>query len=135
MKLEDLAVDAIKAEWLDLEVYADESKRFQNAVADGESISEAFMRFGEEEKVHLAALQDVFPAAAKKVKAPGARPRHESLRDALKEHIERELGSVRRYEEMLTSKLSPLDSLLVKGILSDEKEHLRMLLYYLKSEF
>lgn len=135
MKLAQLAEEAIKAEWLDLEVYAEEARRFKNALADGERIGKTFSRFGDEEKVHLAALRNIFPEAADSVKAPGPRPRQESLRLVLKSHIERELGAIRGYEEMLKLSLPPLDALLVKGILADENYHLKMLLHHLKSEF
>ncbi len=135
MKLTQLAEEAIRAEWMDLEVYAEEAKRFKNALADGERIGKLFVRFGEEEGVHLAALQNIFPEAAASVKAPGAPPRQESLRLVLKTHIERELGAIRGYEEMLKLSLPPLDALLVKGILADETFHLKMFLHYLKAEF
>ncbi|MFA6316487.1 MAG: hypothetical protein WC943_03640 [Elusimicrobiota bacterium] len=134
-KLEGLARQAVTAEWLDLEVYAEESRRFRNTLADGESIGKAFKRFGEEEKVHLAALQNTFPETARSVKAPPALLKEEKLTAVLKRHIERELAAVRCYEDMIRCDLEPLDALLVKGILADETYHLKMLLHYLKAEF
>jgi rubrerythrin len=124
--------EAIMMELADSELYEREAALFRSKLIDGERIGRIFKRFAAEERVHLEALRTVATSRDLSIGSPGKSPVSSSLRETLRQHADRELKAIRIYESLLKGPLAPMEALLVKGILADEKEHLQALLHYLK---
>lgn len=116
----------------DSRLYEHEARLFRRKTVDGDSIAEVFLRFAEEEKVHYEILRGLATIDELGKTVPGPLPLSKSLRECLRNHVERELDSIRACEDLLKKLADPKARLLVKGIRADEDEHLRAALKYLK---
>ncbi|MBI5209037.1 MAG: hypothetical protein HY927_03595 [Elusimicrobia bacterium] len=129
----NLMREAVETELADGPLYEREAALFRAKVVEGHRIGKIFSRFAAEENAHREALKIILPSLDVSAGSPGKVPERDSLRDTLHDHAERELRAIRIYEAILKQPLSPMNALLIKGILVDEKEHLKTILHYLKA--
>ena len=128
----DKILEAALDELRDKTRYEHEAALFSRKVVGGKRVAAAFRMFAEEEAAHYEALKHFWPALLESVEAPGPMDTSDSLRETLKRHIESEHGSIRIYEEILRGLELPAHKLVIKGILAEEKEHLKAAIQYLK---
>jgi rubrerythrin len=119
-------------ELTDVKLYEHEAQLFRRKIVDGDRIGRMFERFAGEEKVHLESLRGMATIDEIGKTAPQKPPFSASLRDTLRTHVERELRSIRACEYLLAKLTDSRQRLLIKGIMADEKEHLKACLKYLK---
>lgn len=116
----------------DAQLYEHEARLFRRKIVDGDRLGRMFERFAGEEKVHYEVFRGMATIDELGQAAPRKPPFSDSLRDTLRTHVERELRSIRACEDLLAKLADPRQRLLIKGIMADEKEHLKACLKYLK---
>lgn len=129
------ALKAALQEMIDASLYEHEAGLFRTKIVDGDHIGDTFKRFADEEALHKEVFKQIVVEISGKEPslAKPERPSPSfSLRECLKTHVEMELNSIRMYEEVLGYALSPKHALLIKGIIADEMNHLKMLIRYIK---
>lgn len=141
-KLLELLNTAFELEYNDIFLYLKEAGLFQKKLVAGEKLAKIFEEFGRMELYHADRL-------AMKIIELGGKAQWNfriiepvrSVRETLRKHLEYETRAYHLYEEILelieepfgwNSGLKPEFKLVIKGIQSDEKEHLEKIVELLK---
>ena len=119
-------------EAIDEALYRKEAELFRDKIVDGDRIAKIFEQFAKEEKVHCEVVKEIFDENWETIKIPKPVKLKESLRETLYYHVEKERETIRMYEGILKQSISPLNTLMIKGILFEENNHLNTAIHYLK---
>lgn len=129
MELRQLIGEILKEELSDISIYIGEARLFAHKLVGGHRIAEVFTAFAHDERDHAAALGRI--AGTHADTRPRAIETGPSLRKCLELHLRREALSVALYKKLLSHLTEPGQRMTIKGILSQELDHLRAARYYL----
>lgn len=129
MELNELLEGLLNEEFSDISIYTGEARLFADKLVGGNRIAETFSAFAREEMDHAHALMRITG------KADGIAARTievgSSLRKSLEMHVRRETTAITIYNKLLGMLTVSEHKLLVKGIITQETEHLRAAKDYL----
>lgn len=129
MELNNLLESLINEEFSDISIYTGEAALFTDKLVGGRRIAETFSAFAREETEHAHALMKITG------KTEGIQARNiavgSSLRQCLEMHARREAVAVTLYKKLSVILTAPDHKLIIKGIISQETEHLRSAKDYL----
>ncbi|MBI4656328.1 MAG: hypothetical protein HY746_06230 [Elusimicrobia bacterium] len=129
MNYEELTKGLANEEATDVLMYEKEAALFQEKIIGGEKISDKFRIFAREEASHLEFMSELLPQIKPE---PRIIETGKSLRKTLRIHIERETESIKIYNDLLKFPLKSNQVLLIKGIISQEQNHLDTMIKYLR---
>jgi len=118
----------LEFEYTDMFVYNAEAELFKKKIRDSENLIKMYKNFAMDELTHADII-------SQKIISFKVNPRWEykivniskSVHETLKKHIERELQAIKIYTDLLTNIEDRKFKIVIKGIISNEKEHLEHL--------
>jgi len=129
MEISKLISGIMNEEFADISLYRAEAELFAAKIVGGRRIAETFRTFAGEEAEHARALMSLTGENGDiKPRKIAAGP---SLRQCLEVHKRREAMSVSFYRQLILQTTVPEHKLMLKGILTQENEHLRQIVKYL----
>lgn len=124
-----MMAEILREELSDVSIYTGEARLFAHKLVGGHRISEVFTAFAHDERDHALALRKM--SGTRVDIKPGVIETGPSLRKCLEMHLRREALSVALYKKLLSHLTEPDQKMIVKGILSQEMDHLSTARYYL----
>ena len=124
----------LEFEYTDMFVYNAEAELFKKKIKDSANLVKMYKNFAMDELTHADII-------SQKILSFKDNPRWEykivkisnSVHETLKKHIEREIQAIRIYTDLLRSIEDRKFKVVIKGIISNEKEHLEHLNKFLKN--
>jgi rubrerythrin len=129
MEISELISGIMNEEFADISLYRAEAELFAAKIVNGKRIAQTFQAFAEEEAEHARALMRL--AGGNRDIKPRKIAAGSSLRGCLEVHKRREAMSVNFYRQLILQTTVTEHKLMLKGILSQESEHLREIMKYL----
>ena len=124
----------LEFEYTDMFVYNSEAELFKKKIKDNENLVKMYKNFAMDELTHADII-------SQKIVSLKGTPLWEykivtisnSVHETIRNHIEREVQSIRIYTDLLNKTEDRKFKVVIKGIISNEKEHLEHLTKFFNS--